>query len=117
LVTGEGGGSLEGGFHGGVAWPEGNGGEGRRLVVEVGGSRFGKVVRTRAVVGVVLTERVGGWSRSWRELLHCNHVQRDKGARAVHVAIICGHARATGAWLNSYCVHARLATGRHLSGA
>jgi hypothetical protein len=32
-------------------------------VVEVGGSQFGKVVGTRAVVGVVLTERVGGQTR------------------------------------------------------
>jgi hypothetical protein len=60
LVTGEGGGSPEGGVHGGTARPEGNGGEGRRPVVEVGDSRLGKVVGTRAVVGAVSTERVGG---------------------------------------------------------
>jgi hypothetical protein len=52
LVTSEGGGSPEGSFHGGTTQPEGNGGEGRRPVVEVGGSRFGKVVGTLAVVGV-----------------------------------------------------------------
>jgi hypothetical protein len=55
LVTSEGGGSLEGNFHGGTAQPEGNGGEGRRPVVKVGGSQFGKVVGTRAVIGVAST--------------------------------------------------------------
>jgi hypothetical protein len=60
LVTGEGGGSPEGSFHGGMARPEGNNGEGRRPVVEVGGSRFRKVVETRAVIGVASMERVGG---------------------------------------------------------
>jgi hypothetical protein len=63
LVTSEGGGSPEGSFDDGVAWPEGNGSEGRRLVVEVGGPWFGKVVKTRAVIGVASTERVGG--RRW----------------------------------------------------
>jgi hypothetical protein len=63
LVTSEGGGSLEGSFNDGAARPEGNGSEGRRLVVEVGGPRFRKVVKTRAVIGVASTERVGG--RRW----------------------------------------------------
>jgi hypothetical protein len=46
-----------------VAQPEGNDGEGWRSVVEVGGSRFRKVVGTRAVVGVASTECVSGWRR------------------------------------------------------
>jgi hypothetical protein len=50
LVTGEGGGSPEGGFHGGVARPEGKGGEGRHPMVEVGGSWFG-VASTECVDG------------------------------------------------------------------
>jgi hypothetical protein len=61
LVTGEGGVSPEGGFHGGAAQPEGNGGEGRRPVEEVGGSWFGNVVGTWAVVGMASTERVSCW--------------------------------------------------------
>jgi hypothetical protein len=60
LVTNEGGGPPQGGVHGGVAQPEGNGGEGRRPVLEVGGSRLGKVVGTRAVIGAASTERVRG---------------------------------------------------------
>jgi hypothetical protein len=63
LVTGEGGGSPEGGVHGGTAQPEGNGGEGRRPVVEVGDSWLRKVVGTRTVIGVASTERVGGQRR------------------------------------------------------
>jgi hypothetical protein len=39
-------------FHGGAAQPEGNGGEVWRPVVVVGSSRFGKVARAQAVVGV-----------------------------------------------------------------
>jgi hypothetical protein len=60
LVAGEGGGSPEGGVHGGAAWPEENCGEGWRPVVEVGGSRLGKMVETRAVIGAASTERVSG---------------------------------------------------------
>jgi hypothetical protein len=60
LVTDEGGGPPQGGVHGGAARPEGNGGEGRRPVLEVGGSRLGKVVGTRAVIGAASTERVRG---------------------------------------------------------
>jgi hypothetical protein len=48
-----------GSFHGGAARSKGNGGEGRRPVVVVGNSRFGKVARARAVVGVALTEQEG----------------------------------------------------------
>jgi hypothetical protein len=48
-----------GGFHGGVAWPEGNSGEGRCPVVVVSGSRFRMVVETRVVVGVASIERKG----------------------------------------------------------
>jgi hypothetical protein len=43
--------------------PEGNDGEGRRPVVEVSGSRLGKVVGTRAVIGAASTEHVGGRRR------------------------------------------------------
>jgi hypothetical protein len=46
-----------GSFHGGVARSEGNGGEGRRPVVVVGSSRFGKVVGAWVVIGVVSTEQ------------------------------------------------------------
>jgi hypothetical protein len=46
-----------GSFHGGATRLEGNCGEGRRLVVVVGGSRLGMVVGTRAIVGVASTER------------------------------------------------------------
>jgi hypothetical protein len=63
LATGEREGSPEGGVHGGTARLEGNGGEGRRPVVEVDGSRFRKVVRTRAVVGATSTDHVGGRRR------------------------------------------------------
>jgi hypothetical protein len=63
LATGEREGSPEGGVHGGTARLEGNGGEGRRPVVEVDGSRFRNVVRTRAVVGVPSIERIGGRRR------------------------------------------------------
>jgi hypothetical protein len=49
LVSGEGVGSPEGGVHGGAAQSEGNGGEGRRLVVD-----------TRALVGAASMERAGG---------------------------------------------------------
>jgi hypothetical protein len=63
LVSSEGGGSPEGGVHGGAAWPEGNGGEGRCPVVEVGGSRLGKMVGTRAVVGAASAECVSGQRR------------------------------------------------------
>jgi hypothetical protein len=58
LVTGEGGGSPEG-----AARPEGNDGEGRRPVLEVGGSWLEKVIGTRTVVGAALTEHVGGRRR------------------------------------------------------
>jgi hypothetical protein len=136
LVTGEEGGSPEGGFHGGTEWAEGNGSEGWRPVVEVGGSWFGKVVGTRAVVGVALTECVcvrrwlggGRWwqarhrwqksgrgrdgarrSRSGREL-HCNHAQRDMGAQAAHMADVHGDARAIGTWPSS--CHVRGASDR-----
>jgi hypothetical protein len=73
LATGERGGSLEGGVHGGATWPEGNGGEGWHPVVEVGGSRLRKVVRTRAVDRAASMERVSGRRRlvlvtpSWRK--------------------------------------------------
>jgi hypothetical protein len=45
----------------GASRSEGNDGEGRHPMVEVGGSRLRKVVETRAVVGAASTERVGGW--------------------------------------------------------
>jgi hypothetical protein len=61
LVTGEGGGSPEGGVHGGTAQPEGNDSKGWRSVVEVDGSRLEKAVRTHAVVGAASMEHVGGW--------------------------------------------------------
>jgi hypothetical protein len=48
-----------GGFHGGTARPEGNGGEARRPMVVVGNSWYRKVVGTRAIVGVASTEREG----------------------------------------------------------
>jgi hypothetical protein len=60
LVSSEGGGSPKGGVHGGAARPKGNDREGRRPVVEVGGSRLGKVVGTWVIVGVASTERVSG---------------------------------------------------------
>jgi mRNA-degrading endonuclease toxin of MazEF toxin-antitoxin module len=41
------------------ARPEGNDNEGRRPVVVVSSSRFGKVAEARAVVGVASTEREG----------------------------------------------------------
>jgi hypothetical protein len=77
LVTGEGRGSPEGGFHRGTARPEGNGGDRRRPEVEVGDSRFGKVVGTRAVVGVASTERVGG-----RRRLGGGHQRQGKASAA-----------------------------------
>jgi hypothetical protein len=46
-----------------VARPEGNVGDGQRPVVEVGGSRLGKLVGTRAVVGAASMERVCGRRR------------------------------------------------------
>jgi hypothetical protein len=48
-------------FHGGAAQPEGNGGEVWRPVVVVGSSRFGKVARAQAVVGVASMEQEGSW--------------------------------------------------------
>jgi hypothetical protein len=50
-------------FPRGAARSEGNGSEGRHPVVEVSGSRLGKVVGTRAVVGVASMESVGGQRR------------------------------------------------------
>jgi hypothetical protein len=44
---------------GGAARLEGNGGEGWHPVVGVSGSRLGKVVGTRAVIGATSMERVG----------------------------------------------------------
>jgi hypothetical protein len=70
LVTGEGGGSPEGSVHGGAARPEGNNGEGRRPVVEVGSSWLGKVVRTQAVVGAArqwsATAKHASVAEEWR---------------------------------------------------
>jgi mRNA-degrading endonuclease toxin of MazEF toxin-antitoxin module len=48
-----------GSFHGEMARPEGNDGEGRRPVVVVDSSRFRKVTGARVVVGVASTEREG----------------------------------------------------------
>jgi hypothetical protein len=62
-VTSEGGGSPEGGVHGGVTRPKGNGGEGRHPMVEVGSSWLEKMVGTWAVVGAVSIEHVGGRRR------------------------------------------------------
>jgi hypothetical protein len=59
------GGALErraqrrGSFHRGAARPEGNGRDGRRLVVVVGISQFGKVARVRAVIGLASMKREG----------------------------------------------------------
>jgi hypothetical protein len=70
LVTDEGGGSPKGSVHGGVARPEGNNGEGRRPVVEVGSSRLRKVVRTQAVVGAArqwsVTAKHASVAEEWR---------------------------------------------------
>jgi hypothetical protein len=63
FITGELGGLPHGGVHRGVARPEGNGGEGRRSVVEVDGSWLRKVVETRAVIGAAATKHIGG--RRW----------------------------------------------------
>jgi hypothetical protein len=60
LVTSEGGGSPEGGVRGGVAQTEGNISEGRRPVVEVGGSWLRTVVGTWAVVGAASMEHISG---------------------------------------------------------
>jgi hypothetical protein len=86
LATGERGGSPEGSVHGGAAQPEGNGGEGRRPVVEVGGSRLGKVVRTRAVIGAASTECAGGQRRlvpvtpsQWKRAAARHRVARGRG--------------------------------------
>jgi hypothetical protein len=48
-----------GSFHRGTARPEGNIGEGRRLVVVVGSSWFGKMVEAQAAVGAASMEWEG----------------------------------------------------------
>jgi hypothetical protein len=126
LVTGEGGGSPEGGFHKGAARPKGNGGEGRRSVVEVGDWRFKKVVGTRAVARRwsatarqgIYGRGVGAGEMAWGVGGGGNSstATTRKGIRA-HVADVHGGARATSAWSSSCRVRMRPATGRHLSGA
>jgi hypothetical protein len=63
LATSERGGSPEGSIDRGAAQPEGNIDEGWRPVVEVGGSRLGKVVGTQAVVGAASMEHISGRRR------------------------------------------------------
>jgi hypothetical protein len=52
----------------GVAWSEGNDGEGWRLGVVVGSSRHGVVVLSGAVLGVSSSQSERGWSGGLRQL-------------------------------------------------